>query len=526
MGALATIRIVESRPALEGGDGVYIYIKRYPLIKDFEAIWTVWILDNDWNPLDIIIAQIRKILPRFDIIEQNQIIKATTTELRTEKTQVEPIKIEPEMRPATIQDIDSRFNELSESIQDRMLLVGPGRPGMNGKDGKDGRNGRDGQDGQDLQSTDVDLGDLRDVFVEGVQKGQVLTYDGSDWIAKFLEKRSTTKSGLMQSEITILEGLVETGEPMGHSNRAESTISFDDTTRTFSISPVSETFKVWVKSKRFIIDETRQIQIPDVTGLYYVYFNENGILDYKTTFFDFDSEAFTSYLYWDSSISQCKYLAEERHGIVLDWQTHEYLHRTRGAAIASGFDISNYTISGTGDLESDVQFDISNGTFYDEDIKIDIIHDETPAANSFEQVLQGAAELSVLYKVGTTWKFDVPSSIPLKSGADHVYYNPIVSGSGTITQSAANKYVNYYVTATNNLKAPAVSLMGQHTHTNIADAENESFSDLQLDGFPSREFRFLYKIIYRTSNYTNTANAVISKIQDIRHYSDIPSTII
>jgi hypothetical protein len=526
LGALATVRIVESRPTLDGGDGVYIYIKKYPSVEDFEATWNIWIIDHDENPLDVVIAQIKKLLPRFEIIEQNQIIRAATTELRTERTEVEPLQVAPELKPVTVQEIDSRFDELSQSIQDRMLLVGPGRPGRDGKDGNDGQDGRDGLDGKDLDSTNVELGDLGDVFVEGVQKGQVLTYDGSDWIAKFLEKRSTTKSGLTQSEITILEGLVETGEPMGHSNRAESTIGFDDATRTFSISPAGESFRVWVKSKRFIIDETRQVQIPNTTGLYYIYFDENGILASKTTFFDFDSEAFTSYVYWDSSISQCKYLADERHGIVLDWQTHEYLHRTRGAAIANGFDISGYTIDGTGALESDVQFDIGNGTFYDEDIKIDITHSETPEANSFEQVLQGAAELSVLYRVGTTWKFDAPNSIPLKPGVDHIYYNSIVSGSGSIVESSANKYVNYYIAATNNLKAPVISLMGQYTHTNIANAEAESFSDLKLEGFPSKEFRFLYKIIYRTSNYTNSSNAIISKIQDIRYYSDIPSTII
>ena len=72
LGALATLRIVESRPTLDGGDGVYIYIKRYPSVEDFEATWNIWIIDHDENPLDVIIAQIKRILPRFEIIERNQ----------------------------------------------------------------------------------------------------------------------------------------------------------------------------------------------------------------------------------------------------------------------------------------------------------------------------------------------------------------------------------------------------------------------------------------------------------------------
>jgi hypothetical protein len=527
LGALATVRIVESRPALDGGDGVYIYIKKYPSIEDFEATWNIWIIDHDENPLDVIIAQIRKLLPRFEIIEQNQIIRATTTELRTDRTELEPVKVAPELRPATIEDIDSRFDELSQSIEDRMLLVGPGRPGKDGRDGVDGRDGDNGLDGHDMDATEVELGDLSDVLIDDAKRGQVLTYDGQDWVPEYVTKRHSYGSGgLTDAEVTIIEGLLETGEPMGHSNRSESVMSFDDTTRTFTIAPVGDTFKVWVKGKRFIIDSPRQVQIPDTTDLYYIYFDENGDLLYKTQFFTFSSDGFTSYIYWDADENKASYFGEERHGIVLDWQTHEYLHRTRGASIANGFDISNYTLGGTGTLESDVQFDISNGTFFDEDIKIDISHSATPTANSFQQILQGPAELPVLYRLGNVWKFDAATEIPVRSGPSHTYYNPITASTGALVEAASGRHLNYYVMATNNLRAPVVSLMGQNQYVNIASAEAESFSDLLLEDFPSKEFRFLYKLVLRTSNYTNSTNAIIEKIQDIRYYSDIPSALI
>jgi hypothetical protein len=41
LGTLATIRIVELRPALDGGDGVYIYIKKYPSVEEFEDTWNI-----------------------------------------------------------------------------------------------------------------------------------------------------------------------------------------------------------------------------------------------------------------------------------------------------------------------------------------------------------------------------------------------------------------------------------------------------------------------------------------------------
>jgi hypothetical protein len=530
LGTLTTVYIVETRPVFSNQNGVHIYIKKYPLLYEFEATWNIWIVDYDEEPLDIVIEQIKSLLPQFKIVENGAIIKAVTTELRTDGTEAEPLPPGPTVAEVVSDQVNLKFEELRQSIEDRMLLVGPGRPGRNGEDGldgKDGRDGKDGVDGRDLDATEVELGDLANVLVDDAKRGQVLAYDGQDWVPEYVTKRHSYGSGgLTDAEVTIIEGLLETGEPMGHSNRSESTMSFDDTTRTFTIAPVGDMFKVWVRSKRFIIDSPRQVQIPDITDLYYIYFDENGDLLYKTQFFTFSSDGLTSYIYWDADENKASYFGEERHGIVLDWQTHEYLHRTRGASIANGFDISNYTLAGTGTLESDVQFDVSNGTFFDEDIKIDITHSATPVTNSFQQILQGPAELPVLYRLGDVWKFDAATEIPVKSGLNHTYYNPITAGAGALVEADSGKHLNYYVMATNNLKAPVVSLMGQQQYVNIASAEAESFSDLLLEDFPSKEFRFLYKLVLRTSNYTNSANAIIEKIQDIRYYSDIPSALI
>lgn len=184
LGALATVRIIDRRPPLEAGDGVYIYIKKYPAVEEFEATWNIWIVDYDEDPLDVVIGQIKRLLPRFTILEDGAIIKATTTELKTDRTETEPPPAKPEPEIPTIQDLDSRFDDLRQSIEDRMLLVGPGRPGNNGKDGRDGRNGRDGLDGQDLKATETELGDLKNVFVDDAKRGQFLMFDGADWISR------------------------------------------------------------------------------------------------------------------------------------------------------------------------------------------------------------------------------------------------------------------------------------------------------------------------------------------------------
>lgn len=184
LGALATVRIIDQRPPLEAGNGVYIYIKKYPAVEEFEVTWNIWIVDYDEDPLDVVIGQIRRLLPRFTILENGAIIKAATTELKTHKTVVKPSPAKPELEIPTIQDLDSRFEDLRQSIEDRMLLVGPGRPGRDGKNGKDGRDGRDGLDGQDLKATETELGDLKNVFVDDAKRGQFLMFDGADWISR------------------------------------------------------------------------------------------------------------------------------------------------------------------------------------------------------------------------------------------------------------------------------------------------------------------------------------------------------
>jgi hypothetical protein len=190
LGSLASIKIVEGRPPLEASSGVRIYIQKYPKVSEFEASWDVWIVDYDNEPLDVVLAQVRRLLPRFEIVENKSIVKAKTTELLSAKTEIKQ-KQQPSISDNVLATVLKKFEELRQSVEDRMLLVGPGRPGKDGKpgiDGKDGRDGRDGRDGVDVVATDARLDDLKDVYVADAKAGNVLTFDGTDWIPKSVNK--------------------------------------------------------------------------------------------------------------------------------------------------------------------------------------------------------------------------------------------------------------------------------------------------------------------------------------------------
>jgi hypothetical protein len=342
---------------------------------------------------------------------------------------------------------------------------------------------------------DAVLDNLNDVAISGATPGQILSFDGTNWV--------NTVSPTM--------------EPIGHEDKSESTISFNEGTRTFSITPVSTSFTVWCAGKRFVKTGTETVEIPDTSGLYYIYYNSSGVLSYRTDYFIWDEDAPTAYVYWNEVDNKAYFFADERHGITLDWATHEYLHRTRGAAIANGFGVNNYILNGDGSLDSHAKLDIADGTFFDEDLQVDITHSNTPTANTWEQVLQGNAEIPVFYRVNNNWIKDVATEFPLKQGASRPQYNLNTAGTWSTTDIANNRFGVSWIIATNNLNEPIIAVLGQGSYTDNGSAEAEFYGSLNLDGFPIVEFRPLYKIIYECKDsYSNTPSARFTSIVDLR----------
>ncbi len=310
-----------------------------------------------------------------------------------------------------------------------------------------------------------------------------------------------------------------TQEPMGFENRVDSTISFNNGTRQFTITPGSNGFRVWCKGEMFTKTTAETVTITNTTGLYFIYYNSSGTLASQTDYFDWDDETPVAYIYWNATAGVGK-LADERHGITLDWATHQYLHRTRGAAFANGFAASNYTTAGDGSSNSHAQIDLANGTFFDEDIDITVTHSNSPTANTFEQDLQGPAQIPVAYHSGSTgtWVFDAARDYPVKNGTSLVTYNLNTAGTWSTPDISTTYYVAYWIVATNFLTTPVIAIMGQSAWNKLEDAENNSTWDsLDLSNFPSREFVPLYRLIFRSgSAYTNTPKAYLAEITDYR----------
>jgi len=317
-----------------------------------------------------------------------------------------------------------------------------------------------------------------------------------------------------------------TGEPMGHADRTESSMSFNDSTRTFTIQPVGDSYEVWCVGKEHTKTTAESVTIPDATDLYYIYFDTEGALQYRTSYFVWDQDCPTSYVYWNSVTQKAEFFADERHGIVLDWQTHEYLHRTRGAAIANGFyaDPTKYTLVGDGSLDEHCVWGMYGtgstvGTFFDEDLQVDIVHAASPAANTWEQVLEAPAEIPVFYKESFGWIKDTATNYPFKLGPNRAYYNSI-GGFSYLTEIDTNKFGIAWIVATNNLNSPVLAIMGQDQYLNIGDAEAKDWDDLDLTDLPIVEMRPLYKYVFQVKDtFTNNVKAAMRGLYDIRRIS-------
>ena len=331
----------------------------------------------------------------------------------------------------------------------------------------------------------------------------------SDWNDANSSNLSYIKNKPSIPDITnIEEVLTVTGEPMGHVDATQSTVSFDANTRTFSIAPVAASFDVWVKGTKQTYTTTQSVTLSNTSGIYYIYFDSNG-LGAQTDYFTWDEQAPTALVYYNKVTGLAPYFADERHGTTLDWQTHEYLHRTRGAVIANGFSVGSYTIGGA------VQLDIANGTFFDEDLQIDVTHSNTPTANTWEQDLQGPAQIPMFYLSGTGWVRDNPTGYLNKQGTSRPRYNSLSGGVWSVADIDNNKYGTTFIVATNNLTYPIIAIMSQSAHANQGDAEGLEFSDLVLTGFPVAEFRLLYKVVFKA----NSTHGTLTSVWDLRQLS-------
>lgn len=294
----------------------------------------------------------------------------------------------------------------------------------------------------------------------------------------------------------------------GFVNRTDSSYTFIDGTRTFKIVPVSTSFTFWANGVEYVKTVEQTVVIDDVEGQWFVYFNNSGVLSATQSFTSamITEYAFISIIYWDAANNTAILIGDERHGCIMDSQTHLYLHNTHGSAIDSpvGLAITNIVADGSGNAANTAQIGVSGGGIWDEDIEHIIATAVAPAS------------LPVFYLTGTgLWRRKAASAYPVLYGitGTRANYNLFSGGVWTVEEAASTDFVLSHLFATNDPTQPIIVVAGQDDYGTAAQARAGVLVELQnlnTIGLPTQEFVAIGSLIFETNNgYANVPKSRI-----------------
>lgn len=317
-----------------------------------------------------------------------------------------------------------------------------------------------------------------------------------------------------------------TSDPVGFENDTDSTISFNDTTRTFTITPLDTKYNIWLKGVPYTITNTHSVQISNTAGVHYIYFtiiNNVPVLQTSPTINLTNllkEHIVVSIIVWDNVDNKHLLLCNERHTISLQSTTHIYLHQIFGAQYVNGFDVINIDLNNTGSSDTEFEIGLSDGIIADEDLLSNIKHNTTPAL-PFEQILRPTGQIPVFYKFGSTGAYrSLDAQIyPIAYSGNRIQYNSFDNGIWGLTEAFRNKdFIAVWICATNSIEYPIIAILGQHISDNLATAKDDNeWNTLDTSFLPIVEFKVLYRLIFEANiNYENAIKASIVDVLDLR----------
>jgi hypothetical protein len=196
--------------------------------------------------------------------------------------------------------------------------------------------------------------------------------------------------GTIVVDPTISETSVEVTDTNGFplDQRANTRLSFEDSTLTFTISSTSYPFHFYELGDKYEKSSPESVIIDDTEGLHVIYYDEGtltSLVNPNAGQVDvvIRTKAIVAWVYWDkdNQTTLCG-IQDERHGISMSPDTHAYLHFTRGARFLNGQALSDIVSDGNGDDDEDAEFSVGSGFNTDEDlisiIDEKLVSDEIP----------------------------------------------------------------------------------------------------------------------------------------------------
>lgn len=320
---------------------------------------------------------------------------------------------------------------------------------------------------------------------------------------KLVVNPATGKLDVISKPIETIGALVY--DPTGFPNRTDTTMSFDDGTLTFSIQPTGTNFKFYSIGNEFT-STGDTVAITDTEGLWFIYYTTAGVLTSSQTPWSFSSGVvFVAIVYWDATNNTGLLLGEERHGISMDWATHQYLHNDKGSQWISG-GTPSVTVDGNGSLDAHAEIQsIAAGVMYDEDI----------SNNASE-----ATTYSIWYKDGANgyWRKTTASAAAVAITTSTPDYNQWTGAVWQRTPVVTAKFTLTHLYQTNDINNPFILIMGENqydTATTARDGAETEINSITTNGLPSVEFVPIATFIVQVNTgYTNSYNARLISTAD------------
>lgn len=111
--------------------------------------------------------------------------------------------------------------------------------------------------------------------------------------------------GVTTEETTVINNVnnyyTEVNQSTGFVNTSDSSKSFNDTNRTFTITPTGDSFSFWIFGTRYEKIEAESVQIDNVAGLWYIYYGSDGVLGASQIIWDLSTQLPVAVVSWDTT---------------------------------------------------------------------------------------------------------------------------------------------------------------------------------------------------------------------------------
>lgn len=311
--------------------------------------------------------------------------------------------------------------------------------------------------------------------------------------------------------------------PLGFLNQTDSSLSFDNGTRTFTIQPAVSLFTYYISGVLYAKSSAESIQISNTEGLHYIYYDGDTLAETTTFSVDlFITYAYVASLYWDTDNSWEIYFGNERHEINMPGTTHYREHIGDGTVWVNGIGLGDFTADGDGSSDTHAQLSCANGTILDEDI-FTTITDGSP------QDISPILQAPIYYKSGASgyWRRDAATNFPVKSfsgGSNLLAWNQNNGGTWQQTEVTSGQYVLAHIYAINDINNPIIAVQGQQTYGNIPAAREGAETEivnLATEGLPFAEAVAIGSVIYQTrTSYSNAVQALVRTTDTGANYVD------